>query len=104
MNSERRWQARRALMIVAGVAILIAVLAVVYAVTGSGDTFDPARYQRAVSECEAATDRDLKTGGIDLDGMTVAQRDQWIKEDNACLRDRLGNVPLTTDGGAPDGS
>ena len=91
-------------MIVAGVVILIAALALVYTLTGSGDTFDPVRYQRVVSDCEASTDRDLKTGGIDLDGMAPSQRDQWIKENNACLRQHLGNVPLTTDGDAVTGS
>jgi hypothetical protein len=104
LDSERRWQARRALVIVAGVMILIATLTLVYTLTGSDDTFDPVRYQRVVSECEASTDRDLKTDGIELDGMTPSQRDEWDKENNACLRNRLGSVPSTTDGGAVDGS
>ena len=103
LDSERRWQARRALVVVAGVVILIAALALVYALTGSDDTFDPVRYQRAVADCEASTDRDLNTTGIELDGMTPAQRDQWTKENNACVRQHLGNIPLTTEGDASDG-
>jgi len=91
-------------VIVAGVMILIAALALVYTLTGSDNTFDPVRYQRVVSECEASTDRDLKTDGIELDGMTPSQRDEWEKENNACLRKRLGSVPSTIDGGAVDGS
>jgi hypothetical protein len=90
-------------VIVAGVAVLIAVLAIVYALTGSDDTFDPARFQRVVADCEASTDRDLDTSGIDLDGMAPSQRDQWTKENNACLRQHLGTIPLTTDGDAVGG-
>ena len=102
LDSERRWQARRALVVVAGVAILIGALAVVYALTGSDNTFDPVRYQRVVADCEASTDRDLNTTGIELDGMTPSQRDQWTKENNGCLRRQLGNIPLTTEGDAGD--
>ena len=91
-------------MIAAGVVVLIAALAIIYSLTGSGKTFDPVRYERIVSECQASTDRDLNTDGIELDGMTPSQRDQWTKENNACLRNRLGAVPPTTDGGAGDGS
>ena len=104
MDAERRWQTRRALVIAGGVVVLIAALALLYALTGSGDTFDPVRYQRVASECEAATDRALKLGGLDLDGMTNSQRDQWITENNACLRRHLGNIPVTTGGDAVDGS
>jgi hypothetical protein len=105
MDPDRRWQARRALVVVAGVAVLIAALAIIYALTGSDDTFDPVRYQRVASECEAATDRRLETDGLDLDGMTPSQRDEWIKANNACLRKQLGdNVPFTTAGDAEDGS
>jgi hypothetical protein len=104
MDAERRWQARRALVIAAGVAVLIAALALVYALTGSGDSFDPVRYQRVASECEAATDSTLKLGGLELDGMTNSQRDQWIRENNDCLRRRLGSIPVTTGGDAVDGS
>ena len=103
MDYEQRWQARRALVIAAGGVILIAARAVAYALTGSDDTFDPARYQRVASECEALTDRALKTGGLELDGMTASQRDEWVKENNACVKKRLGNVPLTTVGDV-DGS
>jgi hypothetical protein len=103
LDSERRWQARRALVVVAGVVILIGALALVYALTGSDDTFDPVRSQRVVADCEASTDRDLNTAGIELDGMTPAQRDHWTKENNACLRQHLGNIPLTTEGDASDG-
>lgn len=84
-------------MVVAGVVILVAALALVYALTGSDDTFDPARYQRVVADCEASTDRDLKTSGLELDGMAPTQRDQWTRENNACLRQHLGNIPLTTE-------
>ena len=50
-----------------------------------------------VADCEASTDRDLKTSGIELDGMAPSQRDQWTRENNACLRQHLGNIPLTTE-------
>lgn len=83
-------------MITAGVVVLIATLAVVYALTGSSNSFDPVRYQRVAIECEASTDRSLKLGGIELEGMTNSQRDEWITENNACLRRRLGKVPPIT--------
>ena len=89
-------------MIAAGVALLIGALALIYALTGSDDKFDPARYQQVASDCEASTDRALKTGGLELDGMTASQRDEWIKENNACLRRHLGDVPFTTDGDVVD--
>jgi hypothetical protein len=102
VDAEQRWQARRALVIAAGVALLIGALALIYALTESDDTFDPVRYQQVASECEASTDRALKTGGLELDGMTASQRDEWIKENNACLRRHLGNVPFATDGDGVD--
>ena len=89
-------------MIAAGVALLVGALTLIYALTGSDDEFDPARYQQVASECEASTDRALKTGGLELDGMTASQRDEWIKENNACLRRHLGDDPFTTDGDVVD--
>jgi hypothetical protein len=104
VDAERRWQTRRALVVATGVVILIVTLALVYALTGSDESFDPVHYQRVASECEASTDRALKTDGLELDGMTTSQRDEWIKENNACLRRRLGDVPLTTTAEGFDGS
>jgi hypothetical protein len=95
VDAEQRWQARRALVIAAGVVVLIATLAVVYALTGSESTFDPVRYQRVATECAASTDRALKLGGIELEGMTNSQRDHWTTENNACLLRRLGKIPVT---------
>jgi hypothetical protein len=90
-------------VVAAGLVVLIAALALVYALTESDEPFDPVRYQRIATECEASTDRALETDGLELDGMTASQRDQWIKQNNACLRKRLGSdVPFTTD--AVDGS
>jgi len=91
-------------VIAGGVVVLIAALAIVYSLTGSGKTFDPVRYQQVANECEAATDHALKLGGIELEGMTNSQRDAWITENNACLRRRLGTIPDTTPGDAVAGS
>lgn len=85
-------------------AVLIAALALVYALSGSDEPFDPVRYQQVASECEASTDRALKTDGLELDGMTASQRDEWTERNNACVRRQLGDVPITTAGDGLDGS
>jgi hypothetical protein len=98
-EAERRRRRRRALIVtIAGVALVIGLIAWSNARNGSGGVqplnYDPADYQRVAKVCQAEADEGAgATAGQQLDQVPEIQKGRWIKISSACMVRRWGNRP-----------